>query len=92
MIDFFLSIYHFVLILQLTKKKVKKKAFSELKQLNHKMFFSKNNTFPQTLEAELCVFSSPINESKVLIPPLLFCLYHVCVAWRFVAVVSRKIK
>lgn len=51
------------------KKKVEKKAFSEIKQLNHKMFFSKNNTFPQTLEAELCVFSSPINESKMLLPP-----------------------
>lgn len=74
------------------KKKVEKKAFSEIKQLNHKMFFSKNNTFPQTLETELCVFSSPINESKMLLPPLSFCLHHVCVAWRFVAAVSRKIK
>lgn len=74
------------------KKKVEKKAFSEIKQLHHKMFFSKNNTFPQTLEAELCIFSSPISESKMLLPPLSFCPHHVCVAWRFVAVVSRKIK
>lgn len=28
----------------------------------------------------------------MLLPPLSFCLHHVCVAWRFGAVVSRKIK
>lgn len=48
-------------------------------------------TYPQNTQGRNS-FSSPINERKMQLPPFLFYLCHVCVAWRFVAVVSKKIK
>lgn len=38
------------------------------------MFFSKNNTSPKHSRQKLCVFSSPINERKIRLPQVSFCL------------------
>lgn len=92
LIDCYCWIYYSFLIRQLTEKEFKKKACSEIKQQNHKMFFSKNNTPPKHSRQKLCVFSSPINERKIRLPQFSFCLRHVCVAWRFATVVAKKIK